>query len=40
MRNANVWGLLGLAHAAVEDVELDLADGRIIAHVRVRKGAA
>jgi transposase len=40
VRNASVWGgLLGLSDAVVEDVELDLEDGRIIAHVRVRKGA-
>ena len=41
MRNASVWGgLLGLSEAVVEDVDLDLEQGRIVAHVRVRKGAA
>jgi transposase len=41
VRFASVWGgLLGLSEAVVEDVELDLADGRIVAQVRVRKGAA
>ena len=41
MRNASVWGgLLGLSDAVVEDVDLDLEHGRILAHVRVRKGAA
>ena len=41
MRFASVWGgLLGLSDAVVEDVDLDLQAGRIVAHVRVRKGAA
>lgn len=41
MRNASVWGgLLGLADAVVEDVELDPDGARIIAHVQVRKSAA
>jgi transposase len=41
VRFASVWGgLLGLTDAVVEDVDLDLAHGAIIAHVRVRKGAS
>ena len=41
MRDASVWrGLLGLSDAVVEDVDLDVEAGRVIAHVRVRKGAA
>ena len=39
MRNASVWGgLLGLTDAVVEDVDLDVERGAIIARVRVRKG--
>jgi transposase len=41
VRTASVWGgLLGLVDAVVEDVELDPDGAGIIAHVRVRKGAA
>ena len=41
MRNASIsGGLLGLSDAVVEDVEFDLEAGRIVAHVRVRKGTA
>ena len=41
MRFVSVWGgLLGLSDVVVEDVELDVEAGRIVAHVRVRKGAA
>ena len=41
MRFASVWGgLLGLSEAVVEDVDLDLERGCLVAHVRVRKGAA
>jgi transposase len=41
VRNASVWGgLLGLTEAVVEDVEFGLEAGRIVAHVRVRKGAS
>jgi transposase len=41
VRNASLWReLLGLPEAVVEDIELDLDGGRIVAHVRVRKGAA
>jgi transposase len=40
VRNASVWGgLLGLTDAVVEDVDLDVERGAIIARVRVRKGA-
>jgi transposase len=41
VRSVSVWGgLLGLSEAVVEDVELDPEAGRIVAHVRVCKGAA
>ena len=41
MRGVSVWaGLLGLSDAVVEDVDLDLERGVLIARVRVRKGSA
>lgn len=41
MRLASVWaGLLGLSDAVVEDVELDIERGALVAHVRVCKSAA
>ncbi|WP_034261159.1 ISL3 family transposase [Actinospica robiniae] len=41
MRDVSVWReMLGLSDAVVEDVELEPERGAIVAHVRVRKGAA